>query len=77
VKRIHFTDVKTTQTISNDFSTILVQKTSEMGTKERSQPLQSKEIKYLQKFDSKGLPKGYQAVNGFLAKLQKQVPLFK
>jgi hypothetical protein len=48
-----------------------------MGTKERSQPLQSKEIKYLQKFDSKGLPKGYQAVNGFLAKLQKQVPLFK
>jgi len=48
-----------------------------MGAKERSQPLQSKEIKYLQKFDSKGLPKGYQAVNGFLAKLQKQVPLFK
>jgi len=47
------------------------------GLKLRSQPLQSKEIKYLQKFDSKGLPKGYQAVNGFLAKLQKQVPLFK
>ena len=45
MKRIHFTDVKTTQTISNDFSTILVQKTSEMGTKERSQPLQSKEVK--------------------------------
>jgi hypothetical protein len=49
----------------------------ENGLKLRSQPLQSKEIKYLQKFDSKGLPKGYQAVNGFLAKLQKQVPLFK
>ena len=77
VKRIHFTDVKTTQTISNDFSTILVQKDFKNGLKLRSQPLQSKEIKYLQKFDSKGLPKGYQAVNGFLAKLQKQVPLFK
>jgi hypothetical protein len=77
VKRIHFTDVKTTQTISYDFSTILVQKDFKNGLKLRSQPLQSKEIKYLQKFDSKGLPKGYQAVNGFLAKLQKQVPLFK
>ena len=47
-----------------------------MDTKERSQPLQSKEIKYLQKFDSQGLPEGYQADTGFLAKLQKQVPLF-
>jgi hypothetical protein len=68
---------KTTQTISNDFSAILIQKDFKNGLKLRSQPLQSKEIKYLQKFDSKGLPKGYQAVNGFLAKLQKQVPLFK
>ena len=42
-----------------------------MGTKERSQPLQSKEIKYLQKFDSQGLPEDYQAATGFLAKLQK------
>jgi len=76
VKRIHFTDVKTTQTISNDFSTILVQKDFKNGLKLRSQPLQSKEIKYLQKFDSQGLPEGYQADTGFLAKLQKQVPLF-
>jgi len=36
---------KTTQTISYDFIKILVQKISKMGTKERSQPLQSKEIK--------------------------------
>ena len=45
MKRIHFTDVKTTQTISYDFIKILVQKISKMGAKERSQPLQSKEIK--------------------------------
>ena len=45
VKRIHFTDVKTTQTISYDFSAILVQKDFKHGLKLRSQPLQSKEIK--------------------------------
>ena len=36
---------KTTQTISYDFIKILVQKISKMGSKMRSQPLQSKEIK--------------------------------
>ena len=36
---------KTTQTISNDFSAILVQKDFKHGLKLRSQPLQSKEIK--------------------------------
>ena len=71
MKRIHFTDVKTTQTISYDFSAILVQKDFKHGLKLRSQPLQSKEIKYLQKFDSQGLPEDYQADTGFLAKLQK------
>ena len=39
-----------------------------MGSKVRSQPLQQ--------FDSQGLPEDYQADTGFLAKLQKQVPLF-
>jgi len=33
VKRIHFTDVKTTQTISYDFSAILVQKDFKNGLK--------------------------------------------
>ena len=42
-----------------------------MGTEERSQPLQSKEIKYLQKFDSQGLPEGYQAGTVYFAKLQR------
>jgi hypothetical protein len=58
-------------------SKFLFKRISKMDTKERSQPLQSKEIKYLQKFDSQGLPEGYQAGTGLLAKLQKQVPLFK
>jgi hypothetical protein len=77
VKRIHFTDVKPLRQFLMISSTILVQKDFKNGLKLRSQPLQSKEIKYLQKLDSKGLPEGYQADPGFLAKLQKQVPLFK
>ena len=76
MKRIHFTDVKPRKQFSYDFIKILVQKDFKNGLKLRSQPPQSKEIKYLQKFDSKGLPEGYQADTGFLAKLQKQVPLF-
>ena len=35
-----------------------------------------KKSKYLQRFDSQGLPGDYQVGNGFLAKLQKQVSLF-
>ena len=66
VKRIHFTDVKTTQTISNDFSTILVQKDFKNGL-EGEVPASS--IKGNQNifnsFDSQDLPKGYQAARGF------------
>jgi hypothetical protein len=47
-----------------------------VGAKVRSQPLQSKKSKFLQQFDSQGLPEDYQVGNGFLTKLQKQVPLF-
>ncbi len=70
------TDVKPLRQFLMILSTILVQKDFKNGLKLRSQPLQSKEIKYLQKFDSQGLPEGYQADTGLLAKLQKQVPLF-
>jgi hypothetical protein len=35
-----------------------------------------KKSKYLQQFDSQGLPKSYQTANGFFIKFQKQVPLF-
>ena len=72
MKRIHFTDVKTTQTISNDFSAILVQKDFKNGLKGE---VPASSIKGNQNifnsFDSQGLPKDYQVDNGFLAKLQK------
>ena len=71
VKRIHFTDVKPLKQFLMILSTILVQKDFKNGLKLRSQPLRSKEIKYLQKFDSQGLPEGYQADTGLLAKTSK------
>ena len=71
VKRIHFTDVKTTQTISNDFSAILVQKDFKNGLKGE---VPASSIKGNQNifnsFDSQDLPKGYQAAKGFLSNFQ-------
>ena len=63
MKRIHFTDVKPLKQFLMILSTILVQKDFKNGLKLRSQPLQ--------KFDSQGLPEGYQADTVYFAKLQK------
>ena len=72
-----FTDVKTTQTSSNDSHKILVQRLQKWVQGWGPSLFNQKKSKYLQQFDSQGLPEDYQVGNGFLTKLQKQVPLFK
>jgi hypothetical protein len=76
VKRIHFTDVKTTQTISYVSIKFLFKdfKNGRKGEVPASSIKGNQNI--FNSFDSRGLPKDYQVGYGFLTKLQKQVPLF-
>jgi len=71
VKRIHFTDVKTTQTISY-VSIKFLFKDFKNG---RKSEVPASSIKGNQNifnsFDSQGLPEDYQVGYGFLTKLQK------
>ena len=62
---------KTTQTISYDFIKILVQKISKMGTKERSQPLQSKEIKISSTVWFTGFTRGLSSRHWIFSKTSK------
>ena len=71
MKRIHFTDVKTTQTFSYDFYQFLFKRFQKWAQRRGPSLFNQRKSKYLQQFDSQGLPEDYQADTGFLAKLQK------
>ena len=76
VKRIHFTDVKTTQTISYVSIKFLFKdlKNGRKGEVPASSIKGNQNI--FNSFDSQGLPEDYQVGYGFLTNFKKQVPLF-
>jgi hypothetical protein len=71
VKRIHFTDVKPLRQFLMISSKFLFKRFQKWAQRRGPSLFNQRKSKYLQQFDSQGLPEDYQADTGFLAKLQK------